>query len=196
MSGQILPIEPGRHVASLPSATGSISFAFGVPAGWQGDSLGASPLTGDQWEPPTGMALMFNRPTHLETDPCHWLGSANDIALGPWVNDLVAALIAHGGYTASTPSAATLDGYEGQRIDIQMPDAQALDFSTCDESSYRIWGAEGEDISAQGPATIWHLWILDVEGDRVDAMVQDYPGTSAADRATMKTVVDSIQISR
>jgi basic membrane lipoprotein Med (substrate-binding protein (PBP1-ABC) superfamily)/class 3 adenylate cyclase len=195
-SDEILPIEPGRHVVSLPAATGSIDFAFDVPAGWQGGSFVVSPLTGDQWDPPTGMALLFNRPIYLETDPCHWLGSSNDIAVGPSVDDLVDALVAHGGYTASTPTAATLSGYQGTRLDIHMPDAQTLDFSTCDESSYRIWGSDGGDIDALGPATTWHLWILDVGGDRVDVMVEDFPGTSAADRAMMQAVVDSIQISR
>jgi hypothetical protein len=43
-------------------------------------------------------------------------------------------------------------------------------------------------------STLWHLALLDLDGKLVNVMVEDFPATLAADRATMQTIVDSIQI--
>lgn len=190
------PLDPGTYIARpFTQAAGTTSFILTIPEGWQGDAFGVSPVTGDQYGPPTGMALLFNRPNYLEADPCHWMGSDNDIALGPTVDDLVDALVAHPSYATTTPTAVTLGGYQGTRLDVQMPGALDVDFSTCDEAGqYRIWSSDGADIYAQGPGTVWHLWLLDVDGERVDVMVMDYPGTPAGDRAEIQLIVDSIRI--
>ena len=43
-------------------------------------------------------------------------------SIGPTVDDLVAALTAHAGYTASSPTDITFGGYAGKQLDLQLPD--------------------------------------------------------------------------
>ena len=54
-----------------------------------------------------------------------------------------------------------------------------------------FWDGE---IYAQGPANRWQTNILDVDGTRLVIVVQDFPGTSAADRAVLDAIVDSMVI--
>ena len=46
----------------------------------------------------------------------------------------------------------------------------------------------------RGPTTIWDVWILDVDGDRVVVLATYFPGTSADDQAEQQAIVDSIVI--
>ena len=61
----------------------------------------------------------------------------------------------------------------------------------CDDGVLRPWDGE---IYFQGPANRWQTNVLDVDGTRLVIVVQDFPGTSAADRAELDAIVDSMVI--
>jgi hypothetical protein len=194
------PVTAGTYVTRPFLAPDiSIAFTMAVPDGWEAGGpgpgrgpVGLFPTTGAGFVGPTGMSLGFLTVTRLESDPCHW-SDGLDTAVGPAVDDLVTAIAANPGYDSSEPAAVSLGGYDGQRIDIQLP--AGLDLSTCDDAQFWVWaGGDGQTIYSQGADGRFHLWILDVEGHRVIVMTHDFPGTSQADLAELQSIVDSIRI--
>ena len=140
---------------------------------------------------PGGIAFQFRDVTTLKGDPCHWSGTDDDIPVGPTVDDLVQALQDQTAYEASDPVDVVIGGYAGQRVDIVSPTDLDTLSPGCDESVWRPWDGE---IYAQGPANRWQTNILDVDGTRFVIVVQDFPGTNAADRAELDAIVDSMVI--
>jgi hypothetical protein len=118
-----------------------------------------------------------------------------DIPVGPTVADFVDAVANHPILDTTTPVDVTLAGYTGKSFDLQVP----ADISMCETEPgnpssgpmYRPWEP---GIYAQGPGHRWHLWVLDVDGVRVVVQSMDYAGTSAARRAELQAMVDSIRI--
>ena len=113
------------------------------------------------------------------------------------MDDLVQALREQTAYEASDPVDVAIGGYAGQRVDIVAPTevfAEVNGSTTavgCDDGVWRFWDGE---IYAQGPANRWQTNILDVDGTRLVIVVQDFPGTNAADRAELDAIVDSMVI--
>jgi hypothetical protein len=108
------------------------------------------------------------------------------VEVGPSVDEFASAIADHPLLEATDPVAATLGGYSGKYIDLQLP----MDLTGC-ATSYYPWEP---GIYAQGPGHRWHLWILDVDGVRVVVQATDYAGTSAENRAEIAAIVQSIQI--
>jgi hypothetical protein len=173
----------------------TLAVTFTVPGGWEAFAGPPGVLRG-LWptgEPgtggPGGIAIQLRDVTTLKGDPCHWSGHDDDIPVGPTVDDLVQALQEQTAYEASDPVDVVVGGYAGQRVDIVSPTGP-FD-AGCDEGVWRFWDGE---IYAQGPANRWQTNILDVDGTRLVIVVQDFPGTTAADRAELDAVVDSMVI--
>jgi hypothetical protein len=191
------PVTAGTYMSRpFLAPNTSIAFTMTVPDGWEASGpagrgpVGVAPTTG--YEGPTGMSLGFLTVTSLESDPCHWSDRA-DTAVGPTVDDLVAAIEANPGYDSSEPAPVSLGGYDGQRIDIQLP--AGLDLETCDDAQFWVWAVgDGQTIYSQGADGRFHLWILDVEGHRVIVMTHNFPGTPPGDLAELQAIVDSIRI--
>jgi hypothetical protein len=172
----------------------TLTATFTVPGGWtayadppgvlRGLWPAGEPGTGE----PGGIAIQFRDVTTLKGDPCHWSGPDDDIRVGPTADDLVLALQEQTAYEASDPVDVVVGGYAGQRVDIVSPTEP---FTGCDEGVWRFWDGE---IYAQGPANRWQTNILDVDGTRLVIVVQDFPGTSVADRAELDAIVDSMVI--
>ena len=206
-------------------ACDSISFTLTVPDGWEtgprdpyGGPIAAIWPAGDGFRHPDGMALGFVDVSSIESDPCDWFGSANDIAVGPSAADLATALSdqaaelsGEAAYTVSAPTDVSLGGYSGKYLEVTMPtevfavsDPSATTSDPAlapgcggDQATYRIWdGRRGFNIYIQGPANRWQMWILDVERERVVVLAHDFPATSAEDRAELQAIVDSIRIER
>jgi hypothetical protein len=192
-------LQPGTYTASLPVGP-PLSLTFTVPGGWTayadppGVIRGLMPIGEPGTGAPGGIALQFRDVTTLKGDPCHWSGHDHDIPVGPTVKDLVKALQDQTAYEASDPVAVTIAGFAGQRVDIVSPikpfNAEN-DTPGCDEGRWRFWDGE---IYAQGPANRWQTNILDVDGTRLVIVVQDFPGTTAADRAVLDAIVHSMVI--
>ncbi len=181
------PLKAGTVVATGLGPSESTSVTFTVPGGWEG-FVGSCVLPVTGTIAPDGMGICFGE-VHdgLYSDPCHGSRGPADVPVGPTVDDLVDALTAHTAFEASSPTDVTLGGYAGKRMDLQLP----TDVASCDLGEFYPWAGS---IYAQGPDNRWHLWILDIEGDRLVVFSTDFPGTSVDDRAEQQAIVDSIQI--
>ena len=109
----------------------------------------------------------------------------SDIPVGPTVDDFATALADHPLLDTTTPIDVTLAGYSGKYMDLQVPRPRGVYLE------YEPWDG---NIYAQGSGHRWHLWILDVDGQRVVVEATDYAGTSAQDRAELQSIVDSVVI--
>jgi hypothetical protein len=180
----------GVCMTAAPACTESpaddtIRFEFTVPDGWAGAPFHSVWLYAGNNSPPGGAGLIFVRGGGLYSEPCGGTPSP-DIPVGPSVDDFANALAEHPTLGATTPVDVTLGGYSGKFLEFQAP----ADLSAC-PTSFFPWEP---GLYAQGPSQGWHLWIVDVEGTRVVVLTNDYPGTSAEDRAELQAIVDSIQI--
>ena len=161
---------------------------------------GPEPVRADA---PTGIGIAFFSANGLYRDPCHWdvrgtgeAGTPGDVAVGPTVDDLVAALRANGSYTSTGATPVTIDGYAGQELEIQLP---VDPVTSCDnddpaDSGGHTFLFSGPGLYAQGPANRWHLSILDVKGTRLIAAILSYKGTPQADLDLARSVIDTLDI--
>jgi hypothetical protein len=179
-----VPPQPG---CTETTADDAIHFTMTVPEGWH--ALGPWVFV-DGNEAPGGAGFAFARGAWLLSDPCQ--SRLPRIPVGPTVADFVDAVATHPILDTTTPVDVTLAGYSGKYFDLQVP----ADISTGAQyrpecPSYRPWEP---GIYANGPSQRWHLWVIDVDGVRVVVQSMDYPGTSAAHRAELQSIVDSIKI--
>jgi hypothetical protein len=182
-------------------ASPAVTVAASLPDGWADDSdFGAisGPDEVGSGEPNVG--VLFFSVDSLESDPCHWdatgtgANEEGDIEVGPSADDLVAAVEENTFYTSTDPTPVTIDGYSGQQIEIQLPDDT---FRNCDIDPGDTSGHAylfPISVYVQGPANIWDLTVLDVDGTRVVAAVLSYPKTSKADLDTARNVVETMDI--
>jgi hypothetical protein len=170
-----------------PGCSNTIGLVLTVPDGWSGVGNESILLTVGENAPPAGAGLLFTRGAGLYNDPCHF-ESPPGIPVGPTAEDFASALADHPLLDVTTPVDVSLAGYFGKYVDLQVPS----DPAGCDVGDvYRPWEP---GLYAQGPGQRWHLWILDVDGQRVVVQSTDYAGTSAQDRAELQAIVDSIKI--
>ena len=181
------PVEAGTVVAAGLGPSQSTSATLTVPEGWEGfDGSCVLPATGNS--APDGMGICFLEVAGLYSDPCHGSTGAADVPVGPTVEEFVNALAQQTAYDATAPTDVTLGGYSGKRMDLQLPS----DVASCDNGEFTPWSGS---IYAQGPDNRWRLWILDVEGERMIIVSQNFAGTPSEDLAEQQAIVDSIQIS-
>jgi len=211
--GGVVPLGPGSPTPVSPTPSTSVTPAgvevtfgpFGaspavrvaaaLPDGWD-DSVDFGAMSG----PDDSVAVLFFSADSLYSDPCHWdvagtgVNEVGDVEFGPGAEDLVAAVGENTSYTSTDPTPVTIDGYSGQQIEIQLPDDT---LRNCDKD-----GADGDraaylfpiSVYVQGPANIWDLTVLDVDGTRVVAAVLSYPKTSKADLDTARNVIETMDI--
>ena len=180
---------PPQSGCTETTADDTIRFTMTVPDGW--NAFGPWVMF-ESNQPPTGAGTAFIRGAWLLTDPCKF--DSPWIPVGPTVADFVNAVTNHPLLDTTTPVDVTLAGYSGKYLDLQVP----ADISKCEVEPgtseppiYRPWEP---GIYAQGPGQRWHMWVLDVDGVRVVVQSFDYAGTSAAHRAELQAIVNSIRI--
>jgi hypothetical protein len=159
---------------------------------------GPPPIRADA---PTGIGISFFTANGLYSDPCRWdvagtgYADVGDVEVGPTVDDLVAGLRANTFYTSSQATPVTIDGYAGKEIELQLPDDP---FTNCDkepgDSGGHAFVFSGAGLYAQGPANIWDLFILDVEGTRLIAVILSYAKTPQADLDLARDVIETLDI--
>ena len=180
----------------------SVTVLAGLPDGWQDDSdFGAmsGPDPAGSEEPDIG--VLFFTADSLYSDPCHWdwagtrTADAGDVEVGPSVDDLVAAVGENTFYTSTDPSPVTIDGYAGQQLAIQLPDDP---FTDCDMDDPSDKDGHAyvfpQSVYVQGPANVWDLTILDVDGTRIVAAILSFPETSQDDLDVARNVVETMDI--
>jgi len=196
------PLAAGTY-RSRPFADSPMTLDVTVPGGGWSFGLPSS-FAGPRGESngPNGVVVTFLRAQTINSDPCHWdhdgSGSApqeGDVEVGPTVDDLAAALAAGTTYVSTTPVDATLGGYSGKRVDLQLtPDPAGCDTWEGDVSQYFVFGGRDGAQFAQGDDNLWQITIVDVDGTRLIAVVISYGETSAADLSAAQAIVDSAVI--
>ncbi len=194
----------GRYLFGPFGDIPSLTIVATGPDGWVGYPSwamdGPEPVRADA---PTGIGISFFSANGLYSDPCHWdvrgigdAGPPGDMVVGPTVDDLVAGLRANTYYTASVPTPVTIDGYAGKELELQLPDGS---FTKCDKDDPddpggHVFVFSGPGLYAQGPANRWHLYILDVEGARLIAVILSYAQTPQTDLDLARNIIETLDI--
>jgi hypothetical protein len=185
-----------------PFPSGTMTIDATVPGGgWFGGPPAAIGGPVGESNGPNGVAVAFFNAQTINSDPCHWdkngTGSApqeGDIQVGPTVDDLAEALAA-APYESTRPVAATLGGFSGKRLDLQIsPDPDGCDNFEGEENQYFVFGGPEGGQFAQGGANTWQVTIVDVEGARLIAVLMAYEETSAADLSAAQGILESVVI--
>jgi hypothetical protein len=178
--------SPTPAAARMDLQGDAASWTATVPAGWTG--AGTWFLTSSQGPSgPTGIAVAATGAVNVPSDPCDGVGKVSDAASPA---DVVAALEARQDLVVSNAIDATLGGYSGKRVDVEVP----ADLSACD-GNYTIFAEpDGSGFYAQGPSNLLRVWIVDVEGRPIVFWIQSFAGTPANDVADAQQIVDSIVI--
>jgi hypothetical protein len=181
-------LPPSGQLA--PGSYRSDFITYTLPAGWSSyQSWGANKNDGN---PPNGMFIApWASIVTVYKDPCHWQTTA--AAVGPKVDDEVAALVAQKRGSTATPADVTIDGFRGKQVDLMVP--LDVNIAACDQATYKSFtDANGGDRYNQGPGQHDLLDILDVNGQTLVIDRVFYPANTAADRAELQAIFDSIKI--
>jgi hypothetical protein len=176
-----------REPAAGGSAAPGPLITVTVPDGWFGKvgntvlKLGPRPLR--------DASLTIGGIENLYADVCHWQKGQANPPIGPTVDDLAAGLATRSSVPL-TPTAIEIDGFAGKYVELTTPS----DMSGCDQRVARIETFGDDRVHLQGEHLVYR--ILDVEGTRLVITAVDFSETSAADRAALQSVVESIRIYR
>jgi hypothetical protein len=192
----LVPFTEGEcHDPPQPGCTethrgDSLGVTVTIPAGWFGAGQWIV-LDSDMGNgSPGGAGVAFERGAWLLTDPCVEKETGNWTPVGPTVADFVDAVAKHPILDTTKPIDVKLDGYSGKYFDLQVPADISTDAKYNPECPYyRPWEP---GIYAQGASQRWHVWVVDVDGTRVVVQTSDFAATSAAHRAELRAIVDSI----
>jgi hypothetical protein len=179
------PLQAGTVVAAPLGPTESMRATFSVPEGWVGfASTCVLPPDASDAQEEVGWCFL-GVGSGLYSDPCHGNSGPADVPVGPTVEEFANALAEQTAYEATAPTDVSLGGYSGKHLELQLPS----DVDSC-ENGFTPWDGS---IHAQGPDNRWQVWIVDVDGERVIIVSQDYAGTSAERSAEQQAIVDSIR---
>jgi hypothetical protein len=187
------PLTPGTYLFPSEGEIVPAAFSITVPEGW----------TNDGWALTKGPgATILISPwavRYTYGDPCHWQSTVVDP--GSRVEGLASALSRQSGRNGTTPTSATLGGFSGQRLELDVP---AFTLADCDANEYRAWVAPGPGVTGKGvdepgragfaPGMHSELWILDVNGTRLLIEASYLAEATASQRAELASVVASIEI--
>lgn len=187
--GRVVPIERGTYL--IPSSAWSVTdFTVTFPEGW-------TVQYGHVYHQNDGETAEFYtvKVNEISTDACQ--DGSTPQKVGPRPQDLVAALLEQEGPVASDPVETTLGGYAATRIDLGIPkDSKGCSTLEAD-FGLQLWYSRPADkyfvLLPDGTASVY---VVDVDGNRQVFVTQVREPASAADRAELQTVLDSIRIER
>lgn len=180
------PTSPTPRLVRMRVQGDTVSWTATVPDRWA--QMGSWYLTPSQGTTaPTGIAVASSGAVNVPSDPCDGVGKASD---GQSVADVVAALEARDDLVVSNAMDTTLGGYSGTRVDVEM----SADLSICKDLYILFAEPDGSGTHAQGPANVFRVWILDVEGRPIVFWIESFAGTPPDDVAEAQQIVDSIVI--
>jgi hypothetical protein len=137
--------------------------------------------------PPTGMFVSFGTFANTYADPCgHVLRTP---AVGPTVDDLIAAFAETPNLTSTEPAQTTLGGRPATYIELTVDDELP-----CPANSFYLSADEnGIYFFLDGPGQVVRTWVLDVEGTRVVAQAFHFPQATAEGLAEEQAILDSVE---
>ena len=189
------PLAPGTYYVDDDGHTKGAHMTMTVPAGWSTPASTDTLVIKNEGAPGEVEVGSWGELTHIFSDACKW--DANSmVAVGTTVDQLVSALVVQKSRQASAPTDATLGGYLAKRLELTV--SPTLDTATCSSGNLRYWPGPGPDLNSGlccNPAGNTDLlYIVDVGGQRLVIVARYYPGSTAADKAEMQAIIDSIQI--
>ena len=133
-------------------------------------------------DPPAGLAIGFLIVDNVLADPCDPSAGEMEPPVGPAPVDLAEALASQTGTESSDPVPVEIDGYSGVFLDYR---------NTGDGEcpSLERWPGRQALVGERD-----QVWILDVDGTRLVIDAASFEGTSDADVAEMRTIVESLSI--
>ena len=180
------PLSVGRHELNLEGIPMTFELAT---AGWisNGEFGFEKPPTRD----PAGAAFIVwgDDADGIFSDPCNQVRAPE---AGPTAADMVAAIATVPGVEVVTaPTAMTVDGRPAQKVVIRFPDELP-----CPPDEFYIWYDTTIDGNARYPTveglTI-RVWIIEVEGKRVQLDGESYAGAGPEVDAELDAIVESIR---
>jgi hypothetical protein len=182
-------LEPGTYRIADAAFT-PVDLVVTMPAGWVNSSFG---VLAKHARTPMEVGLAPDVVTHVYGDACNAEGEG--AAVGPAVDDLVAALLAQQNVDVTGPTSVTIGGYPAQRLDLAPP--PGLDLGACSEAQpvIRIWSNQPANIVfmlAAGHSA--SVYVADVDGQRVVIATDTGPEATDADIAERDAIVDAIRI--
>ncbi len=184
------PIDPGTY--RVPSSAWSaVGFTIAFPEGWTVQYGNIYHYGKDE-----DVSLEAAVVDEVFTDSCR--GELVPEAVGPRVQDLVAALRSQPGPVASPPVRTTLGGHPATRVDLRVP--KDLDVESCrlaDDGALglQIWYSEPADnYFVLFAGAVASVYILDVGGERQVFVSQNRSPDSPEARAELQGVLDSIRV--
>ena len=177
------PLDPGTYVTASPFLS---RLTFSLPPGWFADvggpyavflDPGISAVSDDD-----GLVkfVIFDK---VFADPCHPDQGLLSPQPGGSVDDLANALASLPSLAATTPTDVTVAGYHGKQLTLTAP----TNVTTCS-----FWQLPLGAQNTMVPGQLDRVWILDVNGQRLVIDASEVPGESAADRASVQAILDSI----
>lgn len=185
-------LEPGPFTFFVLPDLGITGTATIPGTGWyglEGDGL----VDNGSADPPGGAQItVWGGQLAVYGDACHWAGTPADPRTGLTVDDLVVALSAQLSREAAAPTEIMVDGHAGKAMELTVP--ADIAFADCDNNEFRTWKEVESNTPLLELAPGQHdlVWIIDVNGKRVVIDTTFYEGTSAADRAELQAILDSI----
>jgi hypothetical protein len=140
---------------------------FITPGGW----VVENGLDGTKY----GDLMFWGDVGRVDAKPCE---AGQLVKPGPTVRDLAEVLTDQVPRWSTTPKPVSIGGYPGLYVKITPP----RDLSRCNAGEFTVWAVNDGDCcgySADQPGTVVHLWILDIDGQRVVIAVKVVPGHTA-----------------
>lgn len=180
------PLEAGRYRVNA-GLTRHVTVA--VPSDWS--ASGGWVVLGPRGNAePDGMAIRFYTLDNLAANPLDRTDGLIDPPLGPTVDDLVEAVVAHPAWTAGAPTDITIDGHTGQLVQFAIPTDVEV---PADGRFYLSLDSYGGGIWGWTPGQTFDWYIVDVDGERLIIDAISYPGTSQEDLAAQREVAESVE---
>ncbi len=178
------PLESGTYVTGSPFRS---RVTFSLPDGWFADIGGPyavfldpsmSPVSNDD-----GLVelVIFDK---VYADPCH-LDRGLLPQPGPSADDLAKTLASVPTLVATTPTDVIVAGYHGKQVTLTAPAGSA---------NCSVWQLPLGASNTMAPGERDRYWILDIDGQRLVIVAQELPSESAANKAAVQAILDSVRI--
>lgn len=195
------PLEVETYFVE-PAAT-DMRVYYTIPTeGWM-SWFGAFKFGQGTVDPPPTVGLSIINVTNVVVDGCtdH---SGTSPRVGPTVDDMAMALAALEPFELTTaPTAVTAYGFSGTYLELTVPDiafevsGEDPVFTDCSDGELWSWIGAPLSFAYHGyshPGQVEELWLLDVDGQRLMIVAGTSPGSSEADIAELRSILDSIEI--
>ncbi len=180
---------PAPRPEVVVDAIDGLRITYALPRDWAHGSTLASSISSN----PAAPSVTFGTVDRVPRYPCTMPGFGSGPGQDATVDQLVLAFEQVTEYQHTPPTGVAVAGFDGQRIDLIMPQESAE--PDCVRSTLEIWSSG--DAPTRGLRGQRHeLRILDVDGVLLVVDATSSPGTAAGDLVAQQALIDSIRIER